>query len=237
MRPEKIAVLNFSGNVGKTTIAVNMLRPLFPDAKYFSIETINEGAEADGVNVEQYKGKRFGEMMDALMNEDSALVDVGASNVEAFLEAMLQYEGSHEEFDLFVVPVVKDKKAQADTVGTVEALKKLGIDSNRIRLVFNKLATDESVEEEFQQLIAFAESGQCVANVETVIYTNEFFDRIKGTGMSLGDVANDTTDYVQVRKTAQTPDARSNAIFMTQLQRLARSVQRNFNTAAAALFA
>ena len=38
---------------------------------------------------------------------DAAIIDVGASNVEDFLKLMQQYDGSHEEFDYFVVPVVK----------------------------------------------------------------------------------------------------------------------------------
>ena len=35
------------------------------------------------------------------MTLESAIVDVGASNVEEFIKQMGQFDGSHEEFDFF----------------------------------------------------------------------------------------------------------------------------------------
>ena len=51
------------------------------------------------------------------MKLDDAIIDVGASNVEEFIKSMQQYDGSHEEFDYFVVPVVKEKKQQSENWG------------------------------------------------------------------------------------------------------------------------
>ena len=48
----KIAVINFSGNVGKSTIARNLLAPRIPDAEVFAVETIN----SDGTEDETMKG-------------------------------------------------------------------------------------------------------------------------------------------------------------------------------------
>ena len=56
----KVAVMNFSGNVGKTTVAGHLLKPRMGDAQIFSIESINSGADADGLDVEKMKGKKFG---------------------------------------------------------------------------------------------------------------------------------------------------------------------------------
>lgn len=106
----KVAVMNFSGNVGKTTVAGQLLKPRMGNARIFSIESINAGADADGLEVEKMKGRKFGELVDEIMLLDSAIIDVGASNVEDFVKLMQQYAGSHEEFDFFVVPVVKEKK-------------------------------------------------------------------------------------------------------------------------------
>jgi len=44
----KIAVINFSGNVGKTTVAGHLLKPRMGDAPIFSIESLNVDAAADG---------------------------------------------------------------------------------------------------------------------------------------------------------------------------------------------
>jgi len=49
----KVAVMNFSGNVGKTTVAGHLLKPRMGDAQIFSIESINAGADADGLDVEK----------------------------------------------------------------------------------------------------------------------------------------------------------------------------------------
>lgn len=45
----KVAILNFSGNVGKSTIAAHLRKPRMPGAQMFSIESINMGVEADGL--------------------------------------------------------------------------------------------------------------------------------------------------------------------------------------------
>ena len=70
----KIAVLNFSGNVGKTTVAAHLLKPRMGDTPVYSIESINTGADADGIEVEKMKGKKFGELVDELMLLDAARV-------------------------------------------------------------------------------------------------------------------------------------------------------------------
>lgn len=102
--------MNFSGNVGKTTIAAHLLKTRMPNARIYSVESINAGADASGVEVEKLRGKKFGSMIDAIMMLDDAVIDVGASNVEDFMKMMQQYDGSHEEIDIFVVPTVKEKK-------------------------------------------------------------------------------------------------------------------------------
>ena len=89
----KIAVMNFSGNVGKTTIAAHLLKPRMPNARIYSVESINAGADASGVEVEKLRGKKFGSMIDAIMMLDDAVIDVGASNVEDFMKMMQQYDG------------------------------------------------------------------------------------------------------------------------------------------------
>jgi hypothetical protein len=233
----KIAVLNFSGNVGKTTVAGHLLKARIAGAPIYSIESINTGADADGLDVEKMKGKKFGELIDELMPLDSAIVDVGASNVEDFLKLMQQYAGSHEEFDFFVIPVIKEKKVQADTVNTVRALQKLGIDRKRIRLVFNKVDVDESVPDEFAALFGLAESEKsCVVKVQATIYANEVFERLKSVGKSLGDVTSDDTDYRARLREAKDDDEKEHCVRMVALKRLAVTANKNLDDVYSALF-
>jgi len=233
----KVAVMNFSGNVGKTTVAGHLLKPRMGNAPIFSIESINAGADADGLEVEKMKGKKFGELVDEIMPLDSAIIDVGASNVEDFLKLMQQYDGSHEEFDYFVIPVVKEKKVQADTVNTIRALQKLGIAKKKIRMVFNKLDVDESVTDEFAALFGLAESEKSfIVRPEAVIYLNEVFERLKAVGKSLGDITADETDYRAQLRQAKDDDEKELCIRMVALKRLAVTANKNLDDVFKILF-
>src|SRR5476649_1402114 len=110
----KIAVINFSGNVGKSTVARHLLAPRMNNAQVISIESIN----SDGTEDEAIRGKQFGDLIEAMALMDDAVVDIGASNVEDLINQMKQYRGSHEDFDYFVVPTVSKHKQQRDTIST-----------------------------------------------------------------------------------------------------------------------
>ncbi|RYF34699.1 MAG: plasmid stabilization protein, partial [Cytophagaceae bacterium] len=114
----KVAVINISGNVGKTTVAGYLLKPRMGAAPLISVESVNLDASADGLEVEKMRGTKYGDLQNQLMELDAAIIDVGASNSEDFLKLMQQYSDSHEEFDYFIVPVVKERKQLADTIST-----------------------------------------------------------------------------------------------------------------------
>lgn len=234
----KIAVINFSGNVGKTTIAGHLLKPRMGDAKIFSVETLNIDAAADGLEVEKMKGKQFGDLQEELMTLDDAIVDVGASNVESFLKMMMQFDGSHAEFDYFVVPVVAARKQQSDTVNTIRALSKLGIPKSKIRLVFNNVDVDESVDEDFYALFGLADLEESfVINKAAVIHSNEVFARLKSVRRSLADISADSTDYRTRLRESSDELERTNCVRMISLQRLAVTANRNLDAVFATLFA
>jgi hypothetical protein len=234
----KVAVINFSGNVGKTTVAGHLLKPRMADATIFSVESLNIDASADGLEVEKLRGKKFGELQDQLMKLDAAVVDVGASNVEDFLKLMQQYAGSHEEFDYFVIPVVKEKKQQGDTVNTILALAKIGVPRRKIRLIFNKVEVDESTQEEFAPLFGLVERDKnFTLNPDAVIYANEVFERLKAVGKSLGEIAADPIDYRAKLRQTEDEDEKDFCIQMVALKRLAVTANANLDDAYKALFA
>ena len=82
----KAAVINFSGNVGKSTVARHMLLPRIEDAEFVSVESIN--ADEGGGNT--VRGRQFGALSEQLLLIDSAVIDVGSSNVEDFVGLMRQ---------------------------------------------------------------------------------------------------------------------------------------------------
>nr|AGH89244.1 StbB: putative plasmid stable inheritance protein [uncultured bacterium] len=233
----KVAVINFSGNVGKTTIAGHLLKSRMNDAPIYSVESLNVDATSDGLEVEKMKGKRFGDLVEQLMQSDEAIIDVGASNVEEFLKQMQQYAGSHEEFDYFVVPTVKEKKQQADTVNTLRALAKLGIPKSKIRLVFNKVEMDDSVEDDFASLFGLAELEKgFTLKPGAVVFANEVFERLKSVGKSLADITADETDYRARLRETQDQDEKELCVRMVALKRLATTANANLDDVFKTLF-
>lgn len=233
----KVAVMNFSGNVGKTMVAGQLLKPRIAGARMFSIESINAGADADGVEVEKMRGRKFGDLMNELIPLDAAIVDVGASNVEPFLNLMQQYNGSQEEFDYFVVPVIKEKKVQADTINTIRALQNLGIKKKRILMVFNKVDLEEEVTDEFAPLFGLAKSEQSfTAHEKAVIYANEVFERLKAVGKSVSEITADKTDYRARLREAKDEDEKAMCVRMVALKRLAITANKNLDDVYATLF-
>lgn len=234
----KVAVINFSGNVGKTTIARQLLGSRM-QAEEFAVETINAGASDESVRTSRIKGKDFGELQEDLMLMESAIVDVGASNAEDFVKLMAQFSGSHEEFDYFVVPVVAEKKQQADTINTIKTLARLGVPSKKIRVVFNRVDPDDSqhIDNLFATVIGFHQAEKLFTlKCDAVLFNNEIFDRLRALKKTVSDLIDDPTDYRAMLREAKTDDEKHFAVSMVSAQRLARSAQENLDQVFKALF-
>ncbi len=93
---KKICVLNLSGNVGKSTLAVHLLAAFTPGAKIVSVETINasNATSVESVEVEEMAASRFKEIFREVMLNDDVIVDVGASNVASFMSEMTRFKSS-----------------------------------------------------------------------------------------------------------------------------------------------
>ena len=110
----RIAVVNYCGTVGKTTVASHLLAPRLKGAEIFAVETVNDTAADLGLEVEKLKGSKFGDLFKVLLVRDSAIIDVGASNAEEFIGRMGRFDGSHLEIDYFVLPVTPGTRAARD---------------------------------------------------------------------------------------------------------------------------
>jgi hypothetical protein len=140
-------------------------------------------------------------------------------------------------FDYFVVPVVKEKKQQADTINTIHALSKLGIPKDKIRVVFNKAEVDDEIEDEFRAILGYANTEDTfVANPKAVIHSNEVFERLKVDGISLGDIAADATDYRAKLREAKDDAEKDHCVRMVALKRLGVTANKNLDAAFSAIF-
>jgi hypothetical protein len=199
----KIAVINFSGNVGKSTVARHLLLPRIQGAELIAVESLN----ADEGQGHALRGRQFGELQEYLQTVASVVVDIGASNVEDLLGQMQRYRGSHEDFDCFVVPTVPALKQQQDTIATLVELNRLGVPASRLKLVFNMIEDGVMVAQAFDPLLAFIKHKPIAeANPNCRMGANEIYARIKSTKADLGMLASDETDYkaliVQAKGTA-----------------------------------
>lgn len=188
----KVAIINFSGNVGKTTIARHLLLPRIKDAELISIESAN----ADEGEADALRGKDFAQLQQYMQTVDNLVVDIGASNVEDLLTLMRKFKGSHEDFDYYLVPTISDVKQQKDTGNTLEKLVEMGVPADKLRIVLNRVEDESKPTEKFGALAAYlAYNPVATINPACFISENEIYQRLKHDGRSITDLANDKTDY------------------------------------------
>ncbi len=189
----KIVVINFGGNIGKTTLSAYLLYPRLGQPKMIAVESINETAQEKGLEVDQIRGDKFKEIYRDLVVNESVIVDVGASNVEGFLEGLASFENGHDEVDLFLIPVTSGVKEQTESIKTALVLSRMGVERERIRLLFNRVK--RSVEEEFPETLRqCAVHEKFKANPKCRIFENDIYVDLGSLGLSV-DEACDLNDH------------------------------------------
>ena len=112
---------------------------------------------------------------------DDVVVDIGASNIEDLLTLMRRYQGSHEDFDIFIVPAVPAGKQQRDTIATLVELSRLGIPPGKVRVIFNMVEDDSELERQFEPLLAFLQqSPMARVSLACQLGFNEIYGRLNG---------------------------------------------------------
>lgn len=206
----KICVLNLSGNVGKSTLAVHLLAAFTPGSRILSVESINASAahEVEGLDLEELSASRFKEIFREIMIGEEIIVDVGASNVATFMSEMTRFKSAVGEFDLVLVPTVPADKQQRDTIATIDWLHALGLDGHKMRVIFNQYSTDASdpIETVFSQVIGYSRTDgldKAVFQPYAVIDCNEVFEMAKASGRTVRDLANSNADWKAARLAAR----------------------------------
>lgn len=226
----KVAILNYTGTVGKTTVAAHLLSPRMGNAQVFAVESINETAAGLGIDVEKLNGNKFRELFKKIMLEDDAIIDIGASNIEDFINNMIKFDDSHEEIDYYLIPVTSGTKEQKETLLMVNALASLGIPKEKIRVIFNRV--DSDVDEEFRFVINhYKKEKNFTLNKKCSIFENELFDALSVKGLTVDALLSDQTDYKsQLKNNKDASEAERNTWSdMFVLKSLAKGVKRNLD--------
>lgn len=206
----KTLVVNLSGNVGKSTLAVHLLAAFNPAAKIISVESINATNVNDvqGLEVEELSASQFKDIFREMMFNDDVIVDVGVSNVAVFMSEMTRFKSAIGELDMVLVPTVPADKQQKDTISTIEWLSDLGIDRKRIRVVFNQYDTNslQPVDLTYSQVVGYSMTegkGKAIFEPHAVVTQNEIYELVKTTGKTVKELAEDATDWRAVRAKAK----------------------------------
>lgn len=230
----KIGVFNGSGNVGKTTISRRILVPRLSNPLYLPIESHN--ADDSGPEVEALRSNDFRRVMQALVLPQSAVVDVGSSNLEDFFSRMEKYEGSHENFDVFLVPTIPRKKQILDTAATIDSLSSLGVSQEKIRVIFNLIDENtDDIETEFSYLLTSKScKGKFTYEPIVQIHESDLYPLLGDD--SIESVVSDSTDYKRAIQNTQDPAERFRLLDLQMRQQLARKVKREHDQAFSLLF-
>lgn len=228
----KVLVANVSGNMGKTTIVKHLLCPRMPDAKVICLESINSGTDEIPSAIHMNAEDEFRNLVDVLAIEDDLIVDLGSSESKQMIRKLKEYESSIHDFDIIVVPVVPDHKAQEDTITTILTLNSLGVPREKIIVLFNKIAVHQAgkVSDLFAPMI---QSVRDMAIVDTnlSIFQYEIYDALKSEPTTVSDAARDKKDWKAVARNPQLEsDERIDALQRNRNQKAAPAALKNLDS-------
>jgi len=196
----RIAIINYCGTVGKTTIAAHLLAPRLKDYKILSVESINENASSiSNIEFEEMSSTKFSKIFTEIIKQDNLILDVGASNVENFMNGLIQFEKSFDYIDLFLVPITQENKAQKESISTVQFLIDIGVSTDKIKVIFNRV--DDDANEIFKNIIAKLNKLNIKINPHLTIAETELFDNLGVKKMNIKDLFN--KDFKQILSTQE----------------------------------
>lgn len=223
-----VAILNYSGNVGKSTLARLCLRPRMQSCPVFFVESINEGGDASNI-----AGRHFRDVLVEISLLDNAIVDIGSSNIEQVLVQLNRMEDAHEDFDFYVIPTVPGQKQQRDTIRTFHALMELGIPAEKIRIVLNQAEPDTDYRKQFSLVISALEIFD--QRFDAVVCMSEVFPMLGN--LTLEEAISEGTDFKAKIAATTDVDLKRDLARALGISRLARTARRDLDTAFESMFA
>jgi hypothetical protein len=190
----KIAVINFSGNTGKSMLTKNMLVPLLIGAKRISVEDLNDPGGRSDATLAANMFPTLAAELNAFEDDKHFVLDIGASSAKEMIGHFTRLATTRSDIDVWIVPVTPVSKQCADTVNTVRRLIEIGVDATRIVVVPNNITDLSQFELDFTRLgVAATELGFRLC--DHGVPHSKIYDMTRSADESLFDLANDTTDY------------------------------------------
>lgn len=192
-----IALVNTSGNVGKSTLAKHCLAPTAKrqPAQIIAVETINMDDNGDQPRFQGQEVRNiFREALGAAIDSD-VILDIGSSNLAQFLIAARNFGGVVvSEVALWVIPFLNDRKVKEDTKFTLQLLRDIKVATKKMVVVANRYEESAASRKDLEDAIADFD----VAYIEYPVDENEIYSRVRKTE-TIKEIAEDATDYAKVR--------------------------------------
>ncbi|OED65912.1 transcriptional regulator [Vibrio tasmaniensis ZS-17] len=225
----KIAVMNNSGNVGKSMICDSLFLPRIPEAEVLKIETIN----TDGTNDNKLSAKAIGDVFKEMDNKDVCVIDIGSSNIETFMNNIENIEGSIEDIDYFFIPTTPKQKQQHDTVATIEKLISLGVEEDSIKIIFNFVDPDFDLTKQFPVIFdSVSLEGLLLKNPENqfVIEESQLFEYLGQTGYTFKEISKDDRDFKSLMREAKSKEDREALSIERMTKRFVTGFEKKLDT-------
>jgi hypothetical protein len=227
-----IAIVNNSGNVGKSTICETMLKPRIPNAEVIKVETIN----SDGTDDVKFSANEFDSILKQMDAADCSIIDVGSSNIESFILKMQEFKGSEEDIDFFIIPVIPKHKQQIDAVTTASMLLDMGVEPNSIKFIFNMSDKKLSIEKQYPDFLNGLKNALDIEiDNYAIIYETGVFAMLNNLDRKFVDVANDNRDFRSLLRQAESREAREALSEQRSVKRLVNGVNDEMDIAFKAL--
>lgn len=224
----KIAVVNNSGNVGKSTICDVLLKPRIESAEIIRVESIN----FDGHEDEKISAREFNDILKRIDISDSAIIDVGSSNIEIFINQMEAYKDSQEDIDYFIIPITPHHKQQIDSVSTVANLIDLGVDEEKIRFIFNQTDKATPLERQFSDFLhGIKQFKKIKIKKYSIIYNTPVFTFLNQSGKTFYEVINDDRDFRSLLRQAESREKREVISEEKSIKRLVTGINEELDIA------
>ena len=196
----KVAVINLSGNTGKTTLSKHLLAPLLK-ARRVQIEDVNSSDGKPDIEVTAAKFKTLAAQLNVASDNENFVIDIGASNAKSMIEHFSALRSTRAAIDFWIIPVVPASKQKTDSINTAATLMEIGVEPNKIVMLLNNVTDTESVDYDFKTIFDTSKLG--VQVVSQVVLANEVFELLKNENNSVFDLANNRPDFKALVKAAR----------------------------------
>lgn len=117
------------------------------------------------------------------------------------MKEFARVRGAINDFDVVIVPTTPDGRVQEETLGTIETLRKVGLQPEKLRILFNRATIDQGddLDVQFEPVIVYLTETPGLSYFGgLVVYENPIHSDLRAEGLSFQEVGNDTTNYRKV---------------------------------------